>query len=166
MEAVVHTKTTRMPVLGCALPTWTSLMYTGSDTRYGTHPGQLWFSFQINLCFGDHAYITPVHALFTLVTQLLSWQHWKTVPSDLVIVCMLVGKVALRGRLALLFWVWQWKYINAYTLMVKGKPNMECPHATMPGTALKTKLNTDSNVTQLKAASFYCSFKANVKVFQ
>ena len=49
--------------------------------------------------------------------------------------------------------------------MVKGEPYMECPHATMPGTALKT-LNTDSNVTQLKAASFYCSFKANVKVFQ
>ena len=41
MEAVVHTKTTRTPVLGCALPTWTSLMYTGPDTRYGTHPGQL-----------------------------------------------------------------------------------------------------------------------------
>ena len=43
---------------------------------------------------------------------------------------------------------------------------MECPHATMPGTAQGTKLNTDSNVTQLKAASFYCSLKANVKAFQ
>ena len=34
--------------------------------------------------------------LCPLVTQLLSWQHWKTVPSDLVIVCMLVGMAALQ----------------------------------------------------------------------
>ena len=101
-----------------------------------------------------HEFVSLVSIYLMVVTQLLSRQHWKTVRSDLVIVCMLVGMAALQGPLALLSWVWQRKYKNKYTFKVKGEPNMECPHATMSGTALKTKLNTVCNVTQLKAICF------------